>query len=153
MISDSKLNFLHVSFFRLNQFCLFVWKESCQLSHLDAAPPFLMCIVSAILHTIHSLSQLSRSFWATDEDDATNCSFWVFFFCFWCFGYVTVLLSQWDPSKKKKIVIKEKLFRPLLWWQSFDSLKDEFLQSLKKLDQSRPTTTSNQTAFDLENQL
>lgn len=37
-----------------------------------------------------------------------------FFFCCWCFGYVTVLLSQWDRSKKKKIVIKEKLFRPLL---------------------------------------
>lgn len=84
MISDSKLNVLHVNLSIKNFVYLFFGKKfvSCHIWMLPLR--FRRVSVRAILHTIHLLSQLSRSFPATDEEDVTDCSCESFLSVFWC---------------------------------------------------------------------
>ena len=110
---------------QFNQGFCFVFAKKCVGCHIWMLPLHSWCVCTCGSSASHSL----RMFPAPDEDHCSES------FLFGVDGSVTVLVSQWDRSKKKKkVVIKEnlvylELVRPLLWRQSLDSLKDEFYKA------------------------
>lgn len=129
---------------RLNQgFCFLFFGGGEKFVTSGCCPSVLDVFVCVILHAIHLLSQLLRSFSATDGAVSL-------FFLFGVDGSVTVLVSQWDRSKT--IVIKEKCKLVYL-----ELVKTHFVVTIARFysrmnftkpeDQSRPTTTSIQNRF------